>query len=182
MINGPILVTERLILRPPGAEDLDGWAAFQSDADTTRFIGGVQSRSEAWRSLCSMAGAWHIRGFAMFSVLLRDSGEWIGRIGPWEPEGWPAPEVGWGIAKSHEGKGYACEAAVACLDYVFDILKWDDVIHIIDPENTPSIALAKRLGGANKGPTSMPHPFQDAVVDAWGQSRAEWQENRRMFK
>ena len=61
MSNGPFLLTERLILRPPSAEDLDGWAAFAADPETNRFLGGTKSRPEAWRMLCAMAGAWTIR-------------------------------------------------------------------------------------------------------------------------
>ncbi len=174
MSNGPFLLTERLILRPPSAEDLDGWAEFCSDAETNRFLGGTKSRAEAWRMLCAMTGAWTIRGFAMFSMIRRDTGEWIGRTGPWQPEGWPGKEVGWGILRAHEGKGFAQEAAVASIDYAFDVLGWDDVIHTIDPENAGSIALAERLGSVNLGPTRLPDPYSEFRVDAYGQSKAEW--------
>ena len=75
--------TERLILRPPNGDDFDAWAAFKSDESTMTFIGGVKSRAESWRDLCAMVGAWHVRGYAMFSLILKDSGQWIGRIGPW---------------------------------------------------------------------------------------------------
>lgn len=174
MIGGPILVTERLILRPPQAQDLDGWAKFQADEESTRFVGGAQPRSVCWRMLCTMAGAWQIRGFAMFSVIERATGDWIGRVGPWYPEGWPQPEIGWGVLRDYAGKGYAYEAAAACMDYAFDILGWDEVIHCIDPENHRSIALAKRLGSANLRPVSMPEPYHESRVDAWGQSAAQW--------
>lgn len=52
MINGPILVTQRLILRPPGPEDFERWAEFCADEKTMRFLGGVQPRAVAWRGLC----------------------------------------------------------------------------------------------------------------------------------
>lgn len=173
--------TDRLILRPPSAADFDGWAAFSADAQSNRFLGGPKSRAEAWRFLCAMAGAWHIRGFAMFSVLLKENGAWIGRIGPWQPEGWPGTEVGWGILREYEGKGYALEAAVASIDYAFDTHGWDKVIHTIDPENIASIRLAERLGSVNCGPTKLPEPYVDAHVDSYEQSRAQWQENRKQF-
>jgi RimJ/RimL family protein N-acetyltransferase len=181
MTQFPILETARLILRPPHADDLDGWADFHADAETMKFLGGTQSRAEAWRSLCGMVGAWHVRGFAMFSLILKDTGQWIGRIGPWYPEGWPGTEVGWGVLRAYEGKGYGVEAAVASLDYAFDVLGWDDVMHIIAPANLPSIALAQRLGSTNRGRTQMPEPFHEHVVDNWGQTRAEWQQNRKKF-
>ncbi len=78
-----------------------------------------------------MVGAWSVRGFAMFSVIERDTGRWVGRIGPWQPEGWPGREVGWGVARAFAGRGYAHEAAVAAMDYAVDVLGWDHVIHTI---------------------------------------------------
>jgi RimJ/RimL family protein N-acetyltransferase len=174
MSSGPFLMTERLILRPPSAEDMDGWAAFHADAETMRFLGGVQTRAEAWRSLCAMAGAWTIKGFAMFSLLRRDTGQWIGRVGPWQPEGWPGAEIAWGILREHEGKGFAREAAATSMDYAFDVLRWETVIHTINPENAGSIALAQRLGSVNQGPTKLPAPCEAFRVDAYGQSRDTW--------
>src|SRR4029079_17129423 len=101
------LETARLILRPPRLEDFDAWAEFQDDEIATRYIGGRQVRATAWRTFMGMCGCWHMTGIAMFSVIEKSSGSWVGRLGPWFPEGWPAPEVGWGIARPHWGKGYA---------------------------------------------------------------------------
>lgn len=171
----PVLTTERLILRPPMAEDFENWAKFCADPETMLHLGGVQRRAEAWRNLCMMRGAWEIRGFAMFSMICRDSGEWIGRTGPWQPEGWPGTEVGWGVAREYAGKGYAHEAAVASINWAFDMLGWDEVIHTINPENSASIALAERLGSYNQGPTRLAPPFDQSRVDRYGQTRAEWQ-------
>jgi len=179
MINGPILVTERLILRPPGPEDFDGWAAFHAEEETMRFLSGVKSRSESWRGLCAMAGAWHIRGFGMFSMIRRDDGVWIGRTGPWQPDGWPGTEVGWGIRQAYAGQGYAREAAIASIDFAFDLLGWDEVIHTIDPANLGSIRLAERLGSRHRGPTRLPDPFADFPVDCYGQTRDQWRANRK---
>ena len=178
MDAGPILVTARLILRPQTREDFDDWAGFSAEIETTRFIGGTQTRPEAWRGFCTMAGAWRVAGFAMFSVIERETGRWVGRVGPWRPEGWPGNEIGWGVAHEFAGRGYAHEAAVASIDYAVDVLGWDDIIHCIDPDNTRSIALAERLGAANRGATRLPEPFHDARVDAWGQSAAEWRARR----
>jgi len=176
----PVLETERLTLRLPQASDLDSWTAMNADSETMRFIGGVAGRSETWRQLCTMRGAWDIAGFAMFSVIERATGAWVGRLGPWEPEGWPGKEVGWGVAPQFAGRGYAYEATVAAMDYAFDVLGWPNVIHTIDPANHRSIALAKRLGSTNQGPTRLPDPFQDAPVDAWGQSAGQWRARRNV--
>ena len=45
MLNGPLLVTDRLILRPPSAEDFDDFAAMCTEADAKEHIGGVSERS-----------------------------------------------------------------------------------------------------------------------------------------
>jgi RimJ/RimL family protein N-acetyltransferase len=170
----PILTTERLILRPPLPEDFENWAKFYADEVTMTHLGGVQQRAVAWRTLCTMRGSWDIKGFSMFSMIRRDTGEWIGRTGPWQPEGWPGTEVGWGVMREHAGKGYAREAAVASINYVFDVLGWDEVIHTINPDNKESIALAERLGAYNRGPTQLVPPFEESRVDCYGQSKAEW--------
>lgn len=174
MSIGPTLETERLILRPPQRQDFDGFCALMGDAEAAKHIGGVQQPPMVWRGLCTMTGAWTIQGYSMWSVIEKSTGHWIGRLGPWEPEGWPGKEVGWGLLRSAWGKGYAYEGAVASMDFVFDILGWDDVIHTIAPENAASIKLALRLGSPRIGATQMPPPFDNIPVDAYGQSADNW--------
>jgi RimJ/RimL family protein N-acetyltransferase len=176
---GPSIETDRLILRPPIAADFEGFCRFHSDPQATQYIGGLQSPAVVWRTMRVGAGAWHLDGFHFFSVLEKSSGDWIGRIGPLYPHQWPAREVGWGLCSSHWGKGYAREAAVAAMDYVFEELGWEDVIHTIDPRNIKSAAVAKALRSSNRGPGKLPDPFASLPVDIWGQSREEWRINRQ---
>src|SRR5687767_3785642 len=174
------LETPRLLLRPPLAADLDAWTEMMLDEPTARFIGGVASRPVCWRQLMTMIGSWHAKGFAMFSVIEKSSGKWIGRLGPWQPEGWPGTEVGWAIARGCWGRGYAPEGAAAATDWAFDNLGWTDVIHSIDPANVASQQVARKLGSRNRGPGRLPPPFHEARVDLWGQTREEWRSRRRM--
>lgn len=174
MSLGPTLETERLILRPPIQADLDGLAAMMADAEVQRFLGGAQPRSLAWRALAGVAGSWSLLGFGMFSVIEKASGQWIGRVGPLNPEGWPATEVGWGLARTAWGRGYAVESATACMDFAFDVLGWTDAIHTIAPDNAASIAVAQRLGSTNWGPGTLPAPYENETVDIWGQTREAW--------
>jgi RimJ/RimL family protein N-acetyltransferase len=155
---GPTLETERLILRPPVAEDFAGFCTFLGDSEATRFIGGVQSPAIVWRNLRSVAGGWALDGFHFFSVIEKSSGAWIGRIGPIYPHDWPGPEVGWGLLPAYWGKGYATEAASAAMDFVFDRLGWERVIHTIAPENEASAAVARALGSRHIGPGKLPEP------------------------
>jgi RimJ/RimL family protein N-acetyltransferase len=147
--------------------------------EASKFIGGPQARSAAWRGFVSVAGAWTIQGYSMFSVIEKATGRWIGRVGPWVPEGWPGTEVGWGLMKDAYGQGYATEAATAAIDWAFDTLGWSDVIHCIDPENTASQKVAQRLGSSNRGPGRLPAPLEAYPVDIWGQTRDQWRARAR---
>ncbi|MCP3100270.1 GNAT family N-acetyltransferase [Myxococcus sp. K15C18031901] len=175
---GPTLETSRLILRPTSLEDFPGFCALMGDPDTARFIGGVQPPAMVWRGMAAMAGSWALQGFAMFSVLEKATGRWIGRVGPWMPEGWPGTEVGWSLLKDAQGRGYAVEAATATIDWAFDHLGWTDVIHTIVPENTASQQVARRLGSPLRGPGRLPPPFESSPVEIWGQRREEWRARR----
>jgi RimJ/RimL family protein N-acetyltransferase len=174
----PPIETERLVLRPPRAEDFDEWAAFMADEPASRWIGGPLSRAMAWRGFLTVVGAWEIQGFGMFSAIERDTGLWVGRIGPWMPEGWPGPEVGYGIVRSRWGRGYATEGAAASIDWAFDALGWTEAIHCIDPANAASIRVAERLGARRRGPGRLPEPMDAVPIEIWGQTREEWRSRR----
>ena len=173
---GPTLETARLILRPTAEEDLDGWADLMGDAEASRYIGGLQGPAQSWRGLASMAGSWAIRGYGMFSMIEKSTGDWVGRAGPWQPEEWPGTEVGWGIRPRHWGKGYASEAAEAAIDWAFDTLGWTEVIHCIDAGNVNSQKVAERLGSTiqKRNVMAMPPPYHELPIDIWGQSRDQW--------
>jgi ribosomal-protein-alanine N-acetyltransferase len=55
-------------------------------------------------------------------------------------------DIRWLIEPGRQGKCYMTEAARALLRYLFDTLKVHKIEALIRPENTPSSALAKRLG------------------------------------
>jgi RimJ/RimL family protein N-acetyltransferase len=181
-LEGLRLLTPRLVLRPTAMADLEAWTAMLQDPETCRFIGGTQAPSMAWRTFMTMLGAWHGQGFAMFSVLERDSGRWVGRCGPWCPPGWPGTEVGYSFVREVWGRGYATEAATAATDWAFDHLGWTHVIHSIAPENIASQEVAKKLGSRNQGRGVLPAPFQNSVIDIWGQSRDEWRAYRSRLR
>jgi RimJ/RimL family protein N-acetyltransferase len=175
---GPTLETARLILRPPSMADFERYAQFIADEETARFIGGVQPHALAWRSLAVLAGAWTLNGYSMFSWIEKESGLWVGRGGPWKPEGWPGEEIAWGTAKDAQGKGYAKEAAAATADWAFDHLGWSEMIHCIDPANAPSIATAKSLGSVLLRTDVQVPPPLNAMWDIYGQTREQWRARR----
>jgi RimJ/RimL family protein N-acetyltransferase len=153
----PTVDTERLLLRPWRAADLDPYARMCADPDVMRFIGdgGTLSREDAWRSMAAFAGHWSLRGFGTWAVEARDSGAMVGRIGLHQPEGWPGLEVGWTLDRSVWGRGYATEGAVASLEFAWREVGADHVISLILPDNTRSIAVAERIGETFESTTNL---------------------------
>ncbi|MET0605929.1 MAG: GNAT family N-acetyltransferase [Beijerinckiaceae bacterium] len=147
----PVIETERLRLREWREDDLDAIAALWADEDTARYIGGVKSRDDAWRSLAMQVGHWKLRGYGMFAIEEKDTGAFVGWSGPYFPEGWPEPEIGWTLRREFRGRGYATEATRASRDYAYRALGWTTAISLIDPENFASLRVAERLGARRDG-------------------------------
>ena len=93
-----------------------------------------------------MIGHWSLRGYGLWAAEERFSGAFVGRVGFWNPEGWPGFELGWMLRRSFRGRGYATEAARVALEFAFTRLGQPHVISLIQPENTASIRVAERLG------------------------------------
>ena len=105
-------------------------------------------------------------------------GRFLGRIGPWSPADWPGTEVGWGLRVDAQGRGYALEAAAACMDFAFDRLGWTEAIHTILPDNAASRRVATRLGSSKLRQAVLPAPLHK-LTDVWGQTREQWRARRR---
>ncbi len=155
----PTLRTDRLILRPQAPGDTEALIAAFADDEFSRFItreGRGLTREEAWRPLTMVAGSWAVRGFGQWMVEEASSGLAVGRLGPWQPEGWPDFEIGWTIFPGHQGKGYAVEGAVAAMIWSRETLGRDHVIHLIDPANKGSERVASAIGAEPSGSWSIP--------------------------
>lgn len=142
----PTLVTERLILRPWRADDIDAFAEMCADAELMRYVGGVMDRIDAWRRMSAYAGQWLLRGYGNWALELRRTGGLVGYSGIFDPAGWPEREINWGLARAHLGQGYVTEAARRARDFAYDDLKFETITSCIDLENAASIAVARRLG------------------------------------
>ena len=142
------LQTDRLILRRLRESDFDAYAEMCADPEVMRYLGDGQplTRPLAWRNLAMMVGHWSLRGYGLWAVEERSSGVLVGRIGFWNPEGWPGFELGWTLRRSFWGRGYATEAARAALEFAFTRLGQARVISLIHPQNAASIRVALRLG------------------------------------
>jgi len=155
----PTLETERLFLRALRAEDFEAEAAFFA-SERSRMVGGPLPREQAWRVVAGMIGHWALRGFGFWALEEKTSGRYMGRVGLWQPEGWPDREIGWTLMDHAEGQGFAHEAALVARSYAYDTLGWTSMISLIEGGNTRSEALASRLGaridGAFTHPSGIP--------------------------
>jgi RimJ/RimL family protein N-acetyltransferase len=173
-LNGPMIETKRLILRTWRESDIAANTAMLADPESGRYITAdhrpVTDELNGWRNAAIMSGHWALHGYGMFVVEEKSSGKYVGRVGPWHPPTWPGFEVGWGIAKEFRGKGYAIEATCASIDWVFENLAVDRIVHTIKPDNIASQSVAQRLGAVIEGQAEV---FGD-TVDVWVTRRERW--------
>ena len=146
----PVIETERLRLRALGPQDFAPLCAFYA-SERSRFVGGLMDAEETWRMLATEIGHWTLRGYGRFAVEEKATGATVGVIGPWNPEGWPEPEIGWDLMNGFEGKGYATEAGRAALDYAYGTLGWKTAISLVADGNDGSAKVAQRLGAVADG-------------------------------
>lgn len=163
----PVLETERLVLRgfqPSDRETFIAAMAKDEFAATITREGRGLTEAEAWRNLSAVNGSWSLEGFGNWVAVLKDTGQPIGRLGPFCPPGWPGFEVGWAIFPEYQRKGYAAEGAAAALVWCKEALGKDRVIHCILKGNTGSEALANSLGS---GPSHDWEPPWGGDVTVW---------------
>ncbi|MEO0830667.1 MAG: GNAT family N-acetyltransferase [Pseudomonadota bacterium] len=146
----PTLETERLRLRAPVASDFEAYAAFRS-SERARMVGGPNPRWQAFQQLCALAGQWQIRGFGRWIIADKATDAPLGTVGVYAPDGWPEPEIAWSVFAEAEGRGIAYEAALESRRYAYDTLGFNTIVSCISPENTRSLALAKRMGCTQEG-------------------------------
>lgn len=166
------LETERLILRMLREEDFEQYASLMCDAEVTRYLGDGKplARADAWRQMATLLGHWQLRGYGPWAVEEASSGRLVGRVGFFNPEGWPGFELGWTLGREFWGRGYATEAARRALEHCFTEMGREHVISLIRPDNHPSIKVAERLGERLESTTDL--LGSEALV--YGISRDEW--------
>ncbi len=170
----PTLHTPRLILRGWRPEDFEPYAAMMAEPETARFItrrGEPYSPAATWAEMAFLVGHWQILGRGMFVVEERETGAFLGRIGPLDPPGWPGFEIAWGLTRAACGKGYAREAARAAIDWAFESFPLDRIVSIIHPLNIASQRVAERVG--ERRTTERFTPFRESC-DIWELRREDW--------
>jgi RimJ/RimL family protein N-acetyltransferase len=143
--------TERLRLRPTTLADVPALHAIYAHPEVERWIGPelAQDLPGAIGQQLELQAA---RGFSMFAIEDRATGALLGDCGlqPLELEG-PEIEIGWDLAPSAWGRGYATEAARAVLERAFTTWALDRVIAVIKRDNIASQRVATRIGLVAEG-------------------------------
>ncbi|WP_110588226.1 GNAT family N-acetyltransferase [Microbacterium suaedae] len=141
------LDTARLRFREMGEGDLDDMAALLGDADVMRFYPAPKSRDEAAEWIRRMQERYETHGFGLWIIETHD-GEFVGDCGlTWQrSNGRAVLEVGYHVRADLQGRGYATEAARACVEEARRRFAPTELTAIIHPENIASRRVAEKLG------------------------------------
>jgi RimJ/RimL family protein N-acetyltransferase len=127
--------------------DLDQMAALLGDPDLMRFYPRPKSRQEALGWIRWNQSNYAEHRYGLWIVETHD-GEFVGDCGlTWQPVGNERVlEVGYHTVSALQGRGFATEAAGACLDLASGPIGESHVVAIINPDNTPSRRVAEKIG------------------------------------
>ncbi|QMU77416.1 GNAT family N-acetyltransferase [Streptacidiphilus sp. PB12-B1b] len=177
----PELRTERLLLRRWRESDLEPWAAMNADPAVREHLGPVLTREQSNASVARFEAAFEARGFGWWAVETAATGEFLGFTGL-DPvdDGLPfaGVEIGWRLARTAWGHGYATEAARAALAFGFETLGLAEILAVTTAANHRSQAVMRRLGMATDpaddfdDPDAPPGPLRRGVL--YRISRASW--------
>jgi RimJ/RimL family protein N-acetyltransferase len=156
------LRTHRLLLRQWRDTDLDPWAAMNADPEVMEHFPSVMTREESAAFMTRIRAAIDHRGWGLWAVSVVDGAPFIGFIGlqpvvdPVMPVN--GVEVGWRLARSAWGHGYASEGARAALAYAFEELSLPEVISFTSTTNERSQAVMRRIGLTRDPADDFDHP------------------------
>jgi ribosomal-protein-alanine N-acetyltransferase len=157
------LTTDRLLLRRWTDADRGPFAAMNADPEVVRHLRGKLDRAASDAFVDRIEAGFERHGFGLWAVEVRQTGEFIGFTGlAWQtfPAHFtPAVEVGWRLARSAWGSGYATEAARAAIDFGFGGVGLLEIVSITTRTNDKSIAVMRRLGMSTDPAWDFEHPL-----------------------
>lgn len=147
-----ILETERCVLRETTVEDVDSFFEIYRHPDIVKYTEDLYPDKEQERSyiLEYIEKVYRYFEFGIWTVVLKETGEIIGRAGFSVREGYELPELGFVIGVPWQGKGIAYEICTAILQYGKEEFGFECVQALVMPENAASLALCHKLGFVQK--------------------------------
>ena len=143
------LRTDRLTLRPWRESDLEPWATMNADPEVRQHLGDVLTPEQSAASVAHFQAEFARRGYGWWAVEVLATGEFIGFAGldaVDEEMPFTGVEIGWRLARSAWGHGYATEAARACLTFGFETLGLAEIVAVTTVANVRSQAVMRRIG------------------------------------
>ncbi|HSJ01431.1 MAG: GNAT family N-acetyltransferase [Verrucomicrobium sp.] len=155
------LETDRLVLRQWQDSDIEPYAALNADARVMEHFPAPLTREASDAMALKCQKLIEERGWGLWAVELRESGQFIGHVGLHVPF-WPLPfspcvEIGWRLAFSAWGRGLATEAARAALRVGFEEAGLQEIVSFTALSNVRSQAVMERLG-MKRAPANFAHP------------------------
>lgn len=140
--------TERLLLRELTDEDFEALYSVLADSDIMQHYPYTFDEKRVRNWIVRNKERYEVFGFGLWAVVLKESGEMIGDCGltMQNINGTIKPEIGYHIAKAHQRKGYAKEAARACRDWTFRNTPFNILYSYMKATNVPSVATAMANG------------------------------------
>jgi ribosomal-protein-alanine N-acetyltransferase len=156
------LHTDRLLLRHWRPEDRAPFAAMNADPEVMEHFLAPLTRAESDAFVDRIEGGFAERGFGLWAVEVRATGEFIGFTGlsvpSFEAHFMPAVEIGWRLARPAWGHGYASEAARRALRAGFDDYGLPEVVSFTTVTNVRSQAVMRRIGMTHDPADDFDHP------------------------
>lgn len=172
-----LITTPRLGLRRWQPADLDPFAAMNADRAVREFFPNLMTREETAESIKRLEAHFDRHGYTFYALDVLETGEFIGFTGlkcldgPDTLDVWFAPcvEMGWRLRREAWGRGYAPEAAQACLTYAWEELKLDKVYAYTAEHNAKSRRVMEKIGMTLSGHFDHPkieagHPLRRHVL------------------
>lgn len=154
--------TQRLRLRQWHREDLQPLSEMCSDPEVRRYFPGVLNAAESEAMMGRIQDHFERHGFGLWALEMPAIAPFIGYAGllrvNFEAHFAPAVEVGWGLARSFWGRGFATEAGQAALQYGFAELRLDEVVAFTAVANARSRKVMERLGMLRDEAGDFDHP------------------------
>lgn len=155
--------TDRLLLRSWREADKAPFAALNADPEVMRYFPKTLTREESDDLADRVAARMAEHGWGWYAVEVKGGEPYIGFVGLNVPSYripcGPCVEVGWRLSRASWGRGYATEAAAACLDHGFGRLGLAEIVSFTAVENGRSRAVMERLGMTTNPADDFDHPL-----------------------